>query len=77
MDLNSNWGGTSPQDAYNARDSIGLSDFDRRHIFSSDVVYLLPTTSLTGVSGHLVNGWQMNGIIMLSERASVNADSDV
>lgn len=65
MDLNSNWGGTSPQDAYNAKDSIGLSDFDRRHIFSSDFVYLLPKSSLTGVAGALVNGWQTNGIIML------------
>jgi hypothetical protein len=63
MDLNSQWGGTSPQDAYNARASMGLSDFDRRHIFSSDFIYLLPTTSLRGVAGQLVNGWQLNGIL--------------
>ena len=65
MDLNSQWGGTSPQDAYNARNSIGLSDFDRRHIFSGDLVYILPSTGLRGFSGQLVNGWQVNTIVLL------------
>ncbi|MEW5976644.1 MAG: TonB-dependent receptor [Acidobacteriota bacterium] len=63
MDLNSQWGGTSPQNAYDARASIGLSDFDRRHIFSGDFIYLLPVTGHRGVVGQFVNGWQVNGII--------------
>jgi hypothetical protein len=66
MDLNSQWGGTSPQNAYNARNDIGLSDFDRRHIFSSDIVWMVPNFSgLTGVAGRVLNGWEMNGIILL------------
>jgi len=73
IDLNSQWGGTSPPNAYDARaTAIGLSDFDRRHIFSSDLVYLLPTSSLRGFSGHLVNGWQINGIVQLRSGRPLN-----
>jgi hypothetical protein len=66
MDLNSQWGGTSPQNAYEARTDIGLSDFDRRHIFSSDFVWLLPRVNrFKGVANALLNDWEMNGIILL------------
>jgi hypothetical protein len=65
-DLNSEWGGTSPQDAYNLKDSIGLSDFHRKHVFSADLVYLLPRAgSLTGIAGGIVNDWQVNTIVQL------------
>lgn len=66
IDLNSQWGGTSPQDAYNAKNSIGLSDFHRKYVFSGDVVYLLPKVgSFKGVADKVINGWQLNGIIQL------------
>jgi hypothetical protein len=66
MDLNSQWGGTSPQDAYNARGSIGLSDFHRAHVFSGDVVYVLPRFgNYKGVMDRIVNGWQLNSIVQL------------
>jgi hypothetical protein len=65
-DLNSEWGGSSPQDAYNLEDSIGLSDFHRKHVFSADLVYLLPRAgSLTGIAGGIVNDWQVNTIVQL------------
>jgi hypothetical protein len=66
IDLNSEWGGTSPQDAYNWKASIGVSDFHRKHIFSAALVYLLPrVASLTGVAGKIVNDWQFNAIVQL------------
>jgi hypothetical protein len=63
IDLNSQWGGTSPQDAYNARDSIGVSDFHRAHIFSADMVWQLPRADLRGAADKIVNGWQLNSIL--------------
>jgi hypothetical protein len=66
IDLNSEWGGTSPQDAYNLKGSMGLSDFHRKHIFSAALVYLLPrVASSTGVAGKIVNDWQFNAIVQL------------
>jgi hypothetical protein len=65
-DLNSQWGGTSPQDAYNWKASMGLSDFHRKHVFSADVVYLLPHIgSLPGVADKILNDWQVNTIVQL------------
>jgi hypothetical protein len=66
IDLNSQWGGSSPQDAYNWRASMGLSDFHRKHVFSADLVYLLPRIgSLTGIADKIVNDWQFNTIVQL------------
>ncbi len=66
MDLNSQWGGTSAQNALDARSSIGLSDFHRAHIFSADMVWRLPRLQgLTGALDKIVNDWQINTIIQL------------
>jgi hypothetical protein len=73
MDLNSQWGGTSPQNAYDAKNDIGLSDFHRKYVFSADAVYLLPNVSgLHGVADKLVNGWQLNTIIQLRSGQYIN-----
>jgi hypothetical protein len=66
IDLNSDWGGTSPQDSYNWKASMGVSDFHRKHVFSADLVYLLPrVASLTGIADKIVNDWQFNTIVQL------------
>ena len=66
MDLNSQWGGTSAQNALDKRASIGLSDFHRAHIFSADLVYQLPKfQSLNGAADKIINGWQINSIVQL------------
>jgi len=44
----------------------GLSQLNIRHNFVTNFTYDFPKTSLTGVVGALVNGWQMNGILSLS-----------
>jgi len=73
MDLNSQWGGSSPQNAFAARNDIGLSDFDRRHIFSSDFVWVFPRMArLTGAADRILNGWQTNGIVLLQSGRPFN-----
>ena len=66
MDLNSQWGGTSAQNALDKRASIGVSDFHRAHIFSGDLVWRLPKIrSLSGAADKIINNWQINTIVQL------------
>jgi hypothetical protein len=55
---------TGVSDTYNARAGRGLADFDRRHTFSANMIYNLPTMEnqnslLRGVLGR----WEANSII--------------
>jgi len=61
-DLNSQFGGTSPQDNRNIRASIGPSDFDQAHVFNMGYSYLLPAGGLQGPLRHVIGGWQTTGI---------------
>ncbi len=62
----------------------GLSDFDARHVFTSNFIYDLPFQNLTGVSRWLIGGWELNGIVSLStgmpftvtESAGLDIDRD-
>ena len=45
----------------------GLSGQDIRNNLVSNVTYELPRTGLSGVGGTLLNGWQVNSIITLSD----------
>ena len=50
-----------PQDPYDRDIDWARSDFDVRHVFSSNFVWILP-----GLDGHaLLDGWQVNGIASL------------
>ncbi len=54
-------------DLYNPRASRGLSDFDRRHVFSSSLVYYLPT--LAGRNGFVkgvAGGWQTSTVVSVA-----------
>jgi hypothetical protein len=54
-------------DLYNPRASRGLSDFDRTHVFSSSLVYYLPT--LAGRNGFVkgvAGGWQTSTVLSLA-----------
>jgi hypothetical protein len=62
IDLNSQFGGTSPQDNQNIRASMGPSDFDQTHVFNTGYTYTLPDFGLRGVARHLLGGWQTTGI---------------
>ena len=65
IDLNSQFGGTSPMDNRNIRASMGPSDFDQTHVFNSGYSWMIPTGGLEGVLKHIVGGWQTTGIVTL------------
>src|ERR1700730_4197134 len=53
-------------DQTNARDSRGLSDFDRRHRFITTVVYQLPFFAhRNGLVGNVAGGWEVSGVLTL------------
>jgi hypothetical protein len=62
IDLNSQFGGTSPQDNSNIRASMGPSDFDQTHVFNFGYSYMLPGMSMSGPLKYIIGGWQTTGI---------------
>lgn len=63
---------TREQDAYNRAAEKALSNFDVRHRFVASFVYDLPWGpgrryggNLSGVTGKLLEGWQLGGIVTL------------
>ena len=53
-------------DPFNFNLDKGDSDLDRRHMFVSNAVYLLPTFKKWGpVASNLLGNWQLNGIVTL------------
>ena len=54
-------------DPYNRRLNRALSDFDIRHTLTANASYEVPLgRNLTGWSKQLVDGWQLNTIVMVS-----------
>jgi hypothetical protein len=54
---------TAAQNTYNIAGEYGPTQQDRRHIFTANYVYELPFfRSQQGVVGHVLGGWQTNGI---------------
>ena len=62
IDLNSQFGGTSPQDNSNIRASMGPSDFDQAHVFNTGYSYLIPSGGIKGPAKLFLGGWQTVGI---------------
>ena len=59
-------------DLYNTRASRGLSDFDRRHVFSSSLVYNLPgldgrSAFVKGVAG----GWETSTVVSVASGSAL------
>jgi hypothetical protein len=71
IDLNSQFGGTSPQDNQNIKASMGPSDFDQTHVFSAGYSYLLPGPS-QGFARAVFGGWQTSGIWAFETGRPVN-----
>jgi hypothetical protein len=66
IDLNSQFGGTSPQDNSNIKASMGPSDFDQTHVFNGGFIWEIPFgNNLTGPARWLVGGWQTTGLVTL------------
>jgi hypothetical protein len=55
-----------PPDSYDVRLNKGLSDHDVRHNFVFNYVYQLPSFGMAGAAKHVLEGWQINGILSLS-----------
>jgi hypothetical protein len=72
IDLNSEFGGTSPQDNQNIRASMGPSGFDQTHVFNTGYSWEIPSGSLRGVTKHVLGGWQTSGIWTLETGRPVN-----
>jgi hypothetical protein len=72
IDLNSQFGGTSPQDNQNIRASMGPSDFDQTHVFNMGYSYMFPSGGLQGALRHLLGGWQTVGIWTLESGRPFN-----
>jgi hypothetical protein len=62
VDLNSEFGGTSPQDNQNIRASMGPSGFDQTHVFNTGYSWEIPSGRLSGVTKQILGGWQTTGI---------------
>ena len=62
IDLNSEFGGTSPQDNSNIRASLAPSGFDQTHVFNTGYSYQIPYGGLHGPAKLVLGGWQTTGI---------------
>lgn len=63
IDLNSQFGGSSPQNNQCIRCDLGLSDFDQRHVFNASYIWELPFgRSMHGFARQVINGWEISGI---------------
>jgi hypothetical protein len=61
---------TRVNDQNNARDSRGLSDFDRRQRFVTSGVYQLPFfADASGVTKAALSGWETSGVLILQSGA--------
>jgi hypothetical protein len=61
---------TRVNDQTDARDSRGLSDFDRRHRFVTSAVYQLPFFDhASGLTKAALGGWEASGVIILQSGA--------
>jgi hypothetical protein len=72
IDLNSQFGGTSPQDNQNIRASMGPSDFDQTHVFNTGYSWMIPSGGLKGILNVLLGGWQTTGLITLESGRPFN-----
>jgi hypothetical protein len=57
--------GVSYQDPLNRVGSRGRFRFDQRHNFVANFVWELPGQNLKGILGHVIGGWQSNGILSI------------
>ena len=63
IDLNSEFGGTSPQNNQNNSADLAPSGFDQTHVFNTGYSYMLPGQHMQGFLRHIIGGWQTSGIL--------------
>jgi hypothetical protein len=63
IDLNSEFGGTSPQNNNCIKCDLGNSGFDQRHVANVSYIYVVPSgAGWNPVLRHVVGGWEVAGI---------------
>lgn len=72
IDLNSDFGGSSPQNNQNIKADLAPSSFDQTHVFNTGYSYMLPGAGLRGIAKHLIGGWQTSGIVTLETGRPLN-----
>ncbi len=66
IDLNSEFGGSSPQNNACIRCDLGNSGFDQRHVANFSYIWELPVGRGTkGFTKQVLNGWEVSGITTL------------
>jgi len=63
IDLNSEFGGSSPQNNQNNSADLAPSGFDQTHVFNTGYSYMLPGQGMQGFLKHIIGGWQTSGIV--------------
>src|SRR5207253_3395944 len=67
LDLQSNYNSSIYQDPNNLRADWALSDFQRKHVFTTSWVWELPKWQSGGFVGkNVIGGWQLSGILTLA-----------
>ena len=73
IDLNSEFGGTSPQNNNCIKCDLGDSGFDQRHVANISYIYTVPTFGYTNKAfRYLVSGWEVAGISTLESGRAFN-----
>ena len=73
IDLNSEFGGTSPQNNACIQCDLASSGFDQRHVANFSYIYIVPTPgSWHGVLKSALSGWQVSGITTMESARPFN-----
>jgi hypothetical protein len=73
IDLNSEFGGTSPQNNSCIKCDLGDSGFDQRQVANISYIYVIPTPgSWHGFLKYTLGGWQVSGITTLESGRAFN-----
>jgi hypothetical protein len=73
IDLNSEFGGSSPQNDLCIKCDLGDSDFDQRQVFNAAYVYVVPGgNSPNRLIKYLLGGWELTGITRLETGRAFN-----
>lgn len=73
IDLNSEFGGTSPQNDFCIKCDLGDSGFDQRQVFNASYIYVVPgATSPNRLVKYLLGGWELAGITTLETGRTFN-----
>jgi hypothetical protein len=73
IDLNSEFGGSSPQNDACIKCDLGDSGFDQRHVFNGSYVYVVPgASSPNRLIKYVVGGWEIAGLTTLETGRAFN-----